>query len=484
MNDAKLEKLKKLLEVASEDVATPADLIKLTEALVLVITKEREKLLATIENQKGEVSEALTDAVAHTDRRIASLEAILDRLDRAGKDAESRASTRLASEVKRLERKIPSRTDLSGLEREIKAIQEALVTVPTEITANPEAVRDALELLQPGDKLIIDAIEGLSEELDELRKRPTGDVVGGPRVLRYLSDVNVEGITNGQVIAWNSTTNRFEPASPGGGGGGAVDSVNGETGVVVLTTDDISDAAQTNKWATAGEKTKLGHMSVTQAVDLDAIETASHAAVTVTDSAEINFTLTGQDLTANIIAGSIDESKLDASTNASLDLADSAVQPAGIANFETTTQLNTRDTNNRDRANHTGTQLAATVSDFAATVRATVLTGLSLASATAISATDTVLVALGSLQKQITDLTTTVAAKVASVTAGTNVTVTGTATAPVVNVPTMTATVGGAVPTPPNNTTTFLRGDGTFAAPPGGGSGISEELAIAYSVAL
>jgi hypothetical protein len=29
----------------------------------------------------------------------------------------------------------------------------------------------------------------------------------------------------------------------------------------------------------------------------------------------------------------------------------------------------------------------------------------------------------------------------------------------------MTATVGGLVPTPPNNTTTFLRGDGTFAAP-------------------
>lgn len=34
---------------------------------------------------------------------------------------------------------------------------------------------------------------------------------------------------------------------------------------------------------------------------------------------------------------------------------------------------------------------------------------------------------------------------------------------------TMTSTVGGLVPTPPNNTTTFLRGDGTFAAPSGGG---------------
>lgn len=31
------------------------------------------------------------------------------------------------------------------------------------------------------------------------------------------------------------------------------------------------------------------------------------------------------------------------------------------------------------------------------------------------------------------------------------------------DLPSMTATVGGAVPTPPNNTTTFLRGDGTFA---------------------
>jgi hypothetical protein len=50
-------------------------------------------------------------------------------------------------------------------------------------------------------------------------------------------------------------------------------SVNGEVGAVTLTTDDVSDSGQTNKWATAAEKTKLGHISVTQAVDLDAIET-------------------------------------------------------------------------------------------------------------------------------------------------------------------------------------------------------------------
>lgn len=52
------------------------------------------------------------------------------------------------------------------------------------------------------------------------------------------------------------------------------------------------------------------------------------------------------------------------------------------------------------------------------------------------------------------------------------------------DLPVMTATVGGAVPTPPNNTTTFLRGDGTFAAPTGSGdvtgpaSSVDSEVAI------
>jgi hypothetical protein len=64
----------------------------------------------------------------------------------------------------------------------------------------------------------------------------------------------------------------------------------------------------------------------------DKIETLSggHDAVTVTDSSEIDFTLTGQDITASLVAGSIDETKLDASTNASLDLADSALQSVDI----------------------------------------------------------------------------------------------------------------------------------------------------------
>lgn len=62
------------------------------------------------------------------------------------------------------------------------------------------------------------------------------------------------------------------------------------------------------------------------ATDVAANTSARHAAVTVSDSSEIDLSLTGQQISASIVAGSIDETKLDTSVNASLDLADSAVQ--------------------------------------------------------------------------------------------------------------------------------------------------------------
>lgn len=55
----------------------------------------------------------------------------------------------------------------------------------------------------------------------------------------------------------------------------------------------------------------------------------------LTDTAEINFTYNDvlDTITADIVAGSIDETKLDASVNASLDLADSSLQAANISDI-------------------------------------------------------------------------------------------------------------------------------------------------------
>ncbi len=72
----------------------------------------------------------------------------------------------------------------------------------------------------------------------------------------------------------------------------------------------------------------------------------------------------------------------------------------GIATGAT---ANDTDANLKARANHTGTQLASTISDFASTLWATVLTGLSTATSSVITATDTVLSAFGKLQAQVSN---------------------------------------------------------------------------------
>lgn len=54
-----------------------------------------------------------------------------------------------------------------------------------------------------------------------------------------------------------------------GAGGGAVDSVNGQTGVVVLDADDIDDASTDHKFVTSGDLTKLSNLSGTNTGDQD-----------------------------------------------------------------------------------------------------------------------------------------------------------------------------------------------------------------------
>jgi hypothetical protein len=76
--------------------------------------------------------------------------------------------------------------------------------------------------------------------------------------------------TAGQVLAIDSLDPLVTEWVTGGGGGGAVDSVNGATGVVVLDADDIDDAATTNKFATAAQLSAVDDLATTyQPLDAD-----------------------------------------------------------------------------------------------------------------------------------------------------------------------------------------------------------------------
>ena len=171
----------------------------------------------------------------------------------------------------------------------------------------------------------------------------------------------------------------------------AVLSVNGEVGAITLTTDDISDAGQTNKWATAAEKTKLGHISVTQAVDLDTVETNANNVpgiktktdfISVTQAVDLDTMesdiATKQPLDADLttIAAANNGTVL-AATTASFTTADETKLDGIEAGAETNniSDVNATDLTDagdsalhfhsadRARANHTGTQLLSTISD-------------------------------------------------------------------------------------------------------------------------
>lgn len=182
---------------------------------------------------------------------------------------------------------------------------------------------------------------------------------------------NLVGLTpnDGDTFIYDTGTGLW---TVGPGGGSAVDSVNGQTGVVILDADDIDDTSTTNKFVTASEISKLAGIEagadVTDAANVNAAGAVMDSDYTPAHSLLVQQSGTGSP-TALQISNDTILGRLSGGGSNIAALTASDVRT--LTETETTTQLNTRDTNNRARANHTGTQLATTISDFASAVAAT-----------------------------------------------------------------------------------------------------------------
>ena len=126
-----------------------------------------------------------------------------------------------------------------------------------------------------------------------------------------------------------------------------------------LDARDVANRNRSNHTGTQLAATIIDFDSaVSNNTDIIANTIARHDAVTVLDSANIDFTLSDQQITAVIKAGSITNTELHPDVIASI--------ASASGDFETTTQLNARDVANRNRANHTGTQAISTISGLQA----------------------------------------------------------------------------------------------------------------------
>lgn len=137
----------------------------------------------------------------------------------------------------------------------------------------------------------------------------------------------------------------------GTGSGLDADTVDGSEAAALLARANHTGTQTLSTISDAGTLAGLDDLSTFDTGDLSegsnlyfTDERAQDAVGTIlVDSSEIDFTYNDgtPSITAALVAGSIDESKLDTSVNASLDLADSAVQPAAIANMLETSDIGT-----------------------------------------------------------------------------------------------------------------------------------------------
>ncbi|MCP4322156.1 MAG: hypothetical protein GY787_09945 [Alteromonadales bacterium] len=174
------------------------------------------------------------------------------------------------------------------------------------------------------------------------------------------SDVDLTGLANNDILVYDSGTSTFKPEPAPSG---AVDSVNGQTGTVILDADDIDDSTTTNKYATQGQLDKIDFLTVTQSVDLDTLEsdvTANNAKVSadgpVTTHNDVTSAGSGEIIT------NAERTKLNG--------IEALAEVNNISDVDATDLTDGGDSSlhfhssDRNRANHTGTQTASTISDF------------------------------------------------------------------------------------------------------------------------
>lgn len=453
MNESNLNNLSKLTRVLGADrLLDQKDVEQIRDILVAVLANNKQELEDLTEDTKGAVEALLKKIVDEHDTYLEKTKQIAQEAKSSATEAmaELKATQKTFEEVKKLAQEVMECKPEDGEDAdEEMIIQEVLAKI--KLPEYKEVVLDdGTEIVAKINELPVSEENQIDakhiKNLPEFKNGRWSGITKGA-VIKLIEESGAAGITlkvggtdnvdqgtldliagSGITIVDNGDGTVTFTAT--GGGGGAVDSVNGQTGVVVLDADDISDTSTTHKFTTAAEITKLAgietgadvtdtanvtaagalmdselasitdvkalnqsvingsspvfgtanmtdasnkrFMSDAQETKLDAITgtntgdqtsivgiTGTKAqfdtAVTdgnflyvgdmtqytdelaqdavggiMTDSAEIDFTYNDAtpSITASIVAGSIDETKLDTSVNASLDLADSAVQAA------------------------------------------------------------------------------------------------------------------------------------------------------------
>lgn len=236
-------------------------------------------------------------------------------------------------------------------------------------------------------------------------------LIYGPKAAgTWGSGTSIIGVLTGTApIVYNPSTKNVSitPATTGAAGSMSASDKSKLDGVATGATANATDAQLRDRTTHTGTQTAAtisDFLTAVLGVLLTGYAVGANAALAATDSILVAF---GK-IQAQINARLVSSNNLSDLTNAG-----TARSNIGLGNVDNTSDASkpvstAQATANSvvqafaiQRANHTGSQLASSISDFTSAVLSALLTGYAVGANTAIAATDSVLIAFGKLQGQI-----------------------------------------------------------------------------------
>ena len=221
MNPKTTKRLEALLATFDSGAVQPEELIRAIDAVMDVVKQSQEALLSKVDTTDSATQKQLQELeadMASAFERIASQTKTLSTVS-ATKDEIASLKREVSAELARVSAlipELPDEFDATDIYQSIEAHKGLLDSLSTLIVG--ENIRNALEALPEGEKLAIDAIENLREELDKRQARQNTTALIARR-LDQIGDVDIAGVTDGQVLTYNATTKRWEAENGGAGGG-------------------------------------------------------------------------------------------------------------------------------------------------------------------------------------------------------------------------------------------------------------------------
>lgn len=441
--------------IAVESAATAEGAIRVTQdnaaaAALSAVAAAASELAAGLDATRAETAEGL--ATASADRAGASEQVVIENAAEAAGYRDASAQSAVESKASALA------SENSREAAELIAIAVAESTSEAEDSATASQVSaTAADQAKVAAEVALAALEPQMAEMGDLSLAsgayPTKPVTAA--IWRIAEGGSVDGVvyTVGNALVYSKVDDIFYRLGSGESGpiSGVVLTVNGRDGDVLLTKADVGLPLADN--TSDAQKP---------------VSTAQQTAFDGKVDKEAGKGLSAQDFTA-AYKNSLDtlpsalDGKVDVIAGKGLSTEDfTSTEKVKLAAIAAGATANQTDTFLRSRSNHTGTQLAATISDLAEAVRLVVISGLSLEDA-AITSADAILVALGKAQGQLNQkLGLTAKAADSALLDGQNAAF---YTKAMAGATALVAGATGLVPAPAaGDQLKFLRGDGTFQA--------------------